>query len=70
MSDPVGKARGIHEWIAIVRGVNIMKLKRRETPTIETLLGRLSLRFVMTNRIREMSPNNEMVSPMAVMLKK
>ena len=47
-----------------------MKLKRRETPTIETLLGRLSLRFAITSRIREMSPKNKLIRSMARTLKK
>ena len=48
----------------------MIKLKRRDAPTIETLLGELSLRFAITSRIREMSPNNPMISSMTGMLKK
>ena len=48
----------------------MIKLKRRDTPTIETLLGGLALRFAITYRIREMNPNNTMINSMTGMLNK
>ncbi len=70
MSDPVGNEPCIYRWTANVTGVNIIKLKSKDIPTIETLPGGSFLRLAAISLIREMNPNNTINSSMTGMLNK